>query len=71
MVDGPGLRLCFQLTDARRPNDNRLHLDLESRSRSNEVERLTALGATTVAGFDSHTWLQDPEGNNFCIADSR
>jgi hypothetical protein len=30
-------------------------------------DALSALGATVVREFDSHTVLQDPEGNEFCV----
>ena len=47
---------------------NRMHFDLRSpRTMRSEVERLTALGATVAARFDSHTTLLDPEGNVFCV----
>lgn len=36
---------------------------------SAEVERLTNLGATVKQDFGDHTWLLDPEGNDFCITD--
>ena len=52
---------------------NRLHLDLDTGGgREAEVERLLGLGATVVAEKDEwgHRWtvLQDPEGNEFCVA---
>lgn len=71
MVDGPGLQLCFQKTDTVSPAKNKLHLDVATRDRSAEVDRVTALGATIVASFQSSTWLRDPEGNDFCITDQR
>ncbi len=51
---------------------NRAHLDLRpARTRDEEVERLTRLGATVLEGFEgpNGTWkvLQDPEGNEFCV----
>ena len=51
---------------------NRVHVGLEADDREAEVVRLVDLGATRVA--DKHeyeiqwTVLQDPEGNEFCIA---
>ncbi len=52
---------------------NRLHLDLDTGgAREAEVARLLELGATLVAEKDEwgHRWtvLQDPEGNEFCVA---
>ncbi|WP_300612683.1 VOC family protein [Trebonia sp.] len=52
---------------------NRVHLDLVNPDPS-AVDELIALGATVVSqhrlGDGSHSWtvLQDPEGNEFCIA---
>ena len=54
---------------------NRMHLDLvvdDGVPRDEEVARLVALGATHVT--DRHEWghswavLNDPEGNEFCVA---
>jgi hypothetical protein len=61
---------------------NRLHLDLkiapglsgaDRRTKiTAEAERLTALGATTSQAMDEpdgfHLIMQDPEGNEFCVA---
>jgi Glyoxalase-like domain len=50
---------------------NRVHLDLVDPDPAT-VDRLLALGATTVANHrvGSHRWIvmQDPEGNEFCVA---
>lgn len=53
---------------------NRVHLDLvpNDRTRDEEIERVLALGATSVADrrrADGAGWfvLADPEGNEFCI----
>ena len=52
---------------------NRMHLDLFDAEPS-AVERLVALGASVVGEHDlgSHHWtvMQDPEGNEFCVAAS-
>jgi len=57
---------------------NRLHLDLQpsDRTRDEEVERVTALGATVVADHrrpDGTGWvtMADPEGNEFCVVRSQ
>ena len=71
MVDGPGPVLCFQLRKGPRPARNRVHLDLEAADRSAEVQRLIALGARHVRDGEGYTVLNDPEGNNFCVADAR
>ena len=53
---------------------NRMHVDLMADDRTAEVERLVGLGATKVA--DKEEWgsawavMSDPEGNEFCIAQS-
>ena len=51
---------------------NRCHVDLTAPDREAEVQRLTGLGATKIGegsiwGF-SWTVMQDPEGNEFCVA---
>jgi hypothetical protein len=53
---------------------NRVHFDLRptDRPRDEEVERVTALGATVVQDCrtaDGRGWvvMADPEGNEFCI----
>jgi predicted enzyme related to lactoylglutathione lyase len=51
---------------------NRCHVDLVAGDLDAEVARLVGLGATHVADKSEwgHTWavLQDPEGNEFCVA---
>jgi hypothetical protein len=50
---------------------NRMHLDLVDPDAS-AIERLVSLGASIVAEhkLGSHAWtvMQDPEGNEFCVA---
>jgi catechol 2,3-dioxygenase-like lactoylglutathione lyase family enzyme len=50
---------------------NRLHLDLAALdgTQADELDRLTALGATLVDDDPEVPWvvLADPEGNEFCI----
>jgi hypothetical protein len=54
---------------------NRMHVDMTAPDREAEVARLVALGATRVADIDEwgYQWtvLQDPEGNEFCVAQTR
>jgi hypothetical protein len=54
---------------------NRMHVDLTAPDREAEVARLVELGATRVADMEEwgYEWtvLQDPEGNEFCVAQSR
>jgi hypothetical protein len=54
---------------------NRMHVDLAAPDRETEVARLVELGATRVADMNEwgYEWtvLQDPEGNEFCVAQIR
>jgi hypothetical protein len=69
IVNGPDIELCFQRVDpppaAKRP----LHLDVATSDRPAEVRRLLALGAAVHQEFAGHTWMRDPEGNDFCVVD--
>jgi len=51
---------------------NRVHLDMVDADPS-AIDKLVTLGATVVGHhrFGSHRWtvMQDPEGNEFCIAE--
>ena len=71
MVDGPGPSLCFQNIEGRRYDNNRVHLDIEVKDRSAQVERLRASGASLVRVLPTYTVLRDPEGNQFCLVDPR
>jgi hypothetical protein len=33
------------------------------------VARLVRLGAAVHQRFEDHTWMRDPEGNDFCVTD--
>jgi hypothetical protein len=68
-LDGPGPTIFFQETAAPKTGRNRLHLDLVGGTRAGEVERLCALGATVREVRETHSVLQDPEGNEFCVQD--
>jgi hypothetical protein len=69
-MDGPMLELCFQQVDGPAIAKNPLlHPDLAAADRRAEVVRLTALGATVTEQFGTHTWMRDPEGNDFCVTD--
>ena len=35
-----------------------------------EIERLVGLGAVVKERFEAHVWMQDPEGNDFCVVDA-
>mgnify|MGYP000915153938 CR=1 FL=1 len=71
MVDGPGPSICFQNVDGQRPDNNRVHFDIEVTERSSEVERLKQAGATVDRVLPTYTVMRDPEGNQFCLVDRR
>ncbi|MEU0056178.1 VOC family protein [Streptomyces sp. NPDC006334] len=72
IVGAEPLALGFQKVPEPRAGKNRLHVDYHTEDRQAEVRRLTALGATAVGehSVGPLTWtvLQDPEGNEFCVA---
>ena len=51
---------------------NRMHIDTHGDDREHEVTRLVELGATRIAEKDEWgtrwTVMNDPEGNEFCVA---
>ncbi|TQM57232.1 VOC family protein [Humibacillus xanthopallidus] len=71
--DGSHRILFIDVPDAKQLR-NRVHFDLRptDRPRDEEVERVTALGATVVQDCrtpEGRGWvvMADPEGNEFCI----
>jgi hypothetical protein len=70
MIDGPGPSICFQNVDGQRPDNNRVHFDVQVRDRSSEVERLKEAGATVERVLPTYTVMRDPEGNQFVLVDS-
>lgn len=69
IVDGPTFEICFQEV-ANLPHGKRaVHLDISTPHRRTERDRLVSLGAAIVQEFDGHTWMRDPEGNDFCVVD--
>jgi catechol 2,3-dioxygenase-like lactoylglutathione lyase family enzyme len=69
---GLGWPLLFQVVPEGKTVKNRLHLDLRPPvSMAEEVERVTALGATTFRYVEEHgsfwTVMLDPEGNELCV----
>jgi hypothetical protein len=63
-----GPNMWFNRVPEPKTAKNRLHFDLRPLdTRAEEVARLAALGATVVREFESHTVMQDPEGNEFCV----
>jgi len=66
--------LLFARIPERKTIKNRLHLDLRGDNRDAVVDRLLELGATRAdVGQGEQTWvvLSDPEGNEFCVLQSR
>ena len=70
IVDGPHIEICFQKVELERRAKTPVHLDIDSTNWRVEVERLVALGATVKEWFDGHTWMLDPEGNDFCVVNA-
>jgi hypothetical protein len=69
IVVGPGLEFGFQRLDVVDVPKKPMHVDISAADRDAEVERLVQLGATVKERFDGHTWMLDPEGNDFCVTD--
>ncbi|MGE3270663.1 MAG: VOC family protein [Chloroflexota bacterium] len=72
--EGARPNLLFIKVPEGRTVKNRVHLDVEADDREAEVARLVSLGATrgethTMTEY-AITWtvLQDPEGNELCVA---
>ncbi|HEY5822018.1 MAG TPA: VOC family protein [Propionibacteriaceae bacterium] len=72
-IRGTDRRILFQAVPESKTAKNRLHLDLNVGPEGLDaaVQRLTELGASTVAEVNdrgSHSFvLADPEGNEFCV----
>ena len=71
--EGQGIRLMLQKVDTPKTAKNRVHLDLDTPDLDAELARLTGLGATVLRGYEMEgiRWsvLQDPGGNEFCVAE--
>jgi predicted enzyme related to lactoylglutathione lyase len=72
-AEGAGVEnLAFGKVPESKASKNRVHIDFRADDRGAEVDRVVALGAAVVAsrnvGDLEWTVLQDPEGNEFCIA---
>lgn len=71
---GEGPSLYFAPVPERKVVKNRLHLDLVSDlPMAEQVARLQGLGAAFVVERGHETWrwtiMEDPEGNEFCVAE--
>jgi hypothetical protein len=69
-ADGP--TWLFAKVPEAKTAKNRMHVDLAAADHEAEVARLVSLGATKVGDMAEfgYEWtvLQDPEGNEFCVA---
>lgn len=71
IIDGPGPSICFQNVDGQRPDNNRVHFDVQVVDRAAEVERLKQAGASLDRVLPTYTVMRDPEGNQFCLVDKQ
>jgi len=73
--DAPNVNVSVNRVPEARAGKSRLHLDLYTADPAGEVERLFALGATlhprTREPDEDFVVLADPEGNLFCVVDTR
>ncbi|HUP86065.1 MAG TPA: VOC family protein [Acidimicrobiales bacterium] len=70
ILDGPNLEICFQESEPTAMPKKPMHVDVASTRREAEVQKLVALGGQVVATYEGHTWMRDPEGNDFCVVDA-
>jgi hypothetical protein len=68
LVEGPGPGLLLQRVPEPKRVKNRVHIDLVAADPDGEITRLLSFGASIVETYDSHVWLADPEGNEFCVS---
>jgi hypothetical protein len=70
-VEAPGWggpNMWFAQVPEGKAAKNRMHFDLRAPGdTAEEVKRLADLGASVVRRHTSHTVMQDPEGNEFCV----
>lgn len=73
--DSANVNVSLQQVPDRRVGKNRLHLDLYTDDPEAEVERLLRIGANrhprTPEPDEDFVVLEDPEGNLFCVIDTR
>ena len=63
-----GPNIWFNRVPEAKAAKNRVHFDLRAPgAMDDEVARLERLGATVQQVDQSHTTMQDPEGNEFCV----
>ena len=70
--DGNGPRLLFLKVPEGKTAKNRMHLDVVAADPAAHIEALVAAGATKIEDHEefgtSWTVMNDPEGNEFCVA---
>lgn len=70
ILDGPSLEICFQEAKVPSMDKRPLHLDVSTSDRAQDQDHLVSLGASIIQQFKHHTWMNDPEGNDFCLTDA-
>jgi hypothetical protein len=70
ILDGPALEICFQEVEVPSMNKRPVHFDISTPDRAHDRGHLVSLGASIVQEFEHHSWMQDPEGNDFCLTDA-
>lgn len=72
---GRNVNVSLQQVPEKSSGKNRLHFDLYTENQEAEVKRLLELGATrharTPEPDEDFIVLADPEGNLFCVVDTR
>jgi hypothetical protein len=73
--DGAGVNISLNGVGLKRTGRNWLHLDLYTDDQATEVERLLGLGAALhpreAEPDDDFVVLADPDGNLFCVVDTK
>ncbi|MGA2199479.1 MAG: VOC family protein [Nitrososphaerales archaeon] len=73
--EGKNVNVSLNKVPEKAPGRNRLHFDLYTNDQKAEVERLLRIGATrhpqAYEPGDDFIVLEDPDGNLFCVVDTR
>jgi len=75
-LGGSGPRLAFQLVSDAKATKNRLHMDIRVDDREAAARQIVRMGGSIIrehqeGDFPPWTVMADPQGNEFCIYDSR
>lgn len=75
-LNGEGPHLAFQQVPEPRPGKNRLHMDIGVSDRDAFEAKVASLGGEVLAehqegSFPPWTVMADPEGNEFCVYQTR